>query len=425
MNNVKIYKIILILFLTVLLSSSFIVAKGGKGKKQIHKKRPFYIETHLFQKDSTFICYLSYKITLNNLQFVKESNQYSSGYSVNFELYRNKKFVKRIFGNGKVVTSNYSSTNSENLYHEGVISFPICKGEVLIKPSIKLNNTDIEAIIEPVEILVDSTQTYIPIFVRSNKVLCDSAKYELANFQNSLPFSETEYDMLLPIDVNNENKISIAILQQSKIILEKEIVDYEYLNKRITDCGNKIVLKSNSKLPLLKFAKLNFINRKLIEGEFEIELKIGEKARRFTSSVFWSNKPKSLGNIDDAIEYLEIIGLENSVDSLLNFSDDEKYKALFDFWKRFDSDTSTTFNSVFNEFYSRIDIVKNEFNSLGKNDALRTDRGRTYILYGKPSSIERTFNDVYDVIEIWDYKELNEKFYFSDKTGTGKFERIN
>ncbi len=423
MNNIKTYKTFSILLLTLYLFNSSIAQKG-REENTIPKKRPLYIETHLFSKDSTFICYLSYKIPLNNLLFVKENNYYSSGYSVNFELYKNNKFVKRVFGNGEVVTLSYSNTKNEKLYHEGVISFPIDDGEFSIKPSITLNNTGIEARIKPIKFLVDSSQTAKPIFVKNTKVKCNSVKYELVNFQNSLPFSEIEYAMLLPIDVENEEKISIIISQQNKIIFEKEIIDFEYLNPNITNCENKILLGSNSKLPLLKFAKLNFINRKLVEGMFEIELRIGEKIQKFQSPVLWSDKPKSLDNIEDAIEYLEIIGLENSADSLFDFSEDEEYQVLFDFWKRFDADTSTTFNSVFSEFYSRIDIVKNEFNSLGKKDALKTDRGRTYIFYGKPSSIERTFNDVYDIIEIWDYKELNEKIYFSDKTGTGKFERI-
>ena len=81
----------------------------------------------------------------------------------------------------------------------------------------------------------------------------------------------------------------------------------------------------------------------------------------FTSPVLWYNKPKSLTNIEHAIEYLEIIGFKNSVDDLLDFSDEEEYHALFDFWRKFDDDDSTAFNPVFDEFYSRIDFVVNKF----------------------------------------------------------------
>ncbi len=423
MNNIKIYRFILILFLVLFLLNSS-VAQRGKGENQIQKKRPFYIETHLFQNDSTFTCYISYKIPLNNLLFVKEDNYYSSGYSVNFEFYKDDKFIKRAFGNGDVVTNSYSNSISEKIFHEGVIYIDISEGKYLIKPSVKLNNTDIEARIKPIELIVDTMQIYKPIFVKKEKLLCDSVQYKLVNFQSTLPFSDSEYDMLLPIGNNMQDEVLVKVSQDGKEVLSQTITEFEYLNKNIFDCKKGVVLKNSLTLPLSKFVKLNFINQKLVEGKFEIELKLGKEINTFQSHVFWYNKPKSLDIVEDAIEYLEIIGFSNSADSLLDVSEDEEYQALFSFWKKFDTDTSTTYNSVFNEFYSRIDIVKKEFNSLGKNDALRTDRGITYIIYGKPDSIERKFNDVYDIIEIWDYKNLNEKIYFSDITGTGKFKRI-
>ena len=54
----------------------------------------------------------------------------------------------------------------------------------------------------------------------------------------------------------------------------------------------------------------------------------------------------------------------------------------------------------------------------------KNDRGKTYLIYGEPDKIERTYSDVYNVLEVWIYNSMNEKIYFSDKTGTGKFERI-
>jgi len=115
---------------------------------------------------------------------------------------------------------------------------------------------------------------------------------------------------------------------------------------------------------------------------------------------------------------------QEKADSLLNLTEEKEYNALYNFWKKYDDDTLTEFNSVFDQFYSRIDYVKKEFNSVGKKDAIETDRGKTYINFGKPDNIIRTFNEVNDVIEVWEYNALNKKIYFSDKTGTGKFERI-
>jgi len=77
-----------------------------------------------------------------------------------------------------------------------------------------------------------------------------------------------------------------------------------------------------------------------------------------------------------------------------------------------------------NLLMEKIDFAKEEFNSLSKDDGLDTDRGKTYILYGEPDKIERTYSDIFNVLEVWIYNSMNEKIYFSDKTGTGKFIRI-
>jgi GWxTD domain-containing protein len=423
LNKEKIYKI-LIVFLLAIFLSNLLVAQKRKKFNQNPTNNPFYLETHVIPLDSSFMCYLSYRITYNNLLFVKENSHYSSGYSVTFEIYEDTKFIKRVIGNGKVSAKTYANTINENLYHDGLISFEIKEGNYLIKPSIILNNTAIEARIKPIKFVVDSNQINMPIFVKSEKPSCNNAKYQLVNFQNSLPFSNSKFDMLIPIYQEINNKIRVEILQNEKQIFDKEITEYKLLNPNITVCNGKIVLNNNSNSPLIKFYKVSFVNQKLIEGEFEVKLKIGDENINFTAPVVWYDKPRSLLDTKKAIEYLEIIGFKQQADSLLDFSEEDEYKVLFDYWRKLDDDSTTSFNTIFDEFYRRIDYVKNQFNSLGENDGVDTDRGKIYVFYGKPDNIERTFNDINNVIEIWEYKSINKKIYFSDKTGTGKFKRI-
>ena len=166
------------------------------------------------------------------------------------------------------------------------------------------------------------------------------------------------------------------------------------------------------------------MNKNLIEGDARIHISSESIQLEFDTKVFWNDKPRSLFNSEYAIEAINLIGYNSVADSLLDISDDEQYQALFNFWSRFDDDKSNSFNEVFDEYYSRIDFVNKEYNSLNKNDGLKNDRGKTYLIYGEPDKIERTYSDVYNVLEVWIYNSMNEKIYFSDKTGTGKFERI-
>ncbi len=422
MDNKKIYKVRVILFLAILIFNiSF--AQKGRDNNLVSQILPVYIETHTFPTDLSYVCYLSYRIPFSNLLFVREGEQYSSGYTLSFELYKKDKFIKRFFVKEKVLTKKYSNTLSSSLYDNGVTSFEMSEGDYLIKPVLSLSNTDIEVKIEPIKLRIDSAQVLKPIFVKT-MMKCESSKYQLANFQSHLPYSENKFNLLLPIISSEERPVNISILQGGKTILEEKITKYEKLNPIILECDEKVSIGRNSELPLVNFAKIDFVNKKLMEGKFEIKVKVGEKKKVFNSVVVWHNKPKSLGDVEKAIEYLEIIGYKKEADSLSKFSDEQQYQALFNFWKKFDDDTTTTFNAVFDEFYSRIDVAQKKFNSLNKKDALATDRGLTYILYGKPDSVKRTFNNIYDVIEVWEYKSMNKKIYFSDKTGTGKFERM-
>ena len=181
---------------------------------------------------------------------------------------------------------------------------------------------------------------------------------------------------------------------------------------------------NRNNLELIKYFRVNFINRNLIEGEAKIFVNTESSEYQFDINVFWNDKPKSLYDITSAIKALKIIGYNDAVDSLLDVSDNEQNRALLNFWNKFDSDKSTSYNELFTEFYSRIDYAKENFSSLRKDDGIKTDRERTFILFGKPDKIERTYTEVDNIVEIWTYNSLNEKIYFSDITGTGKFIRI-
>ncbi|MDA3860523.1 MAG: hypothetical protein PF445_04800, partial [Melioribacteraceae bacterium] len=157
---------------------------------------------------------------------MKKNSHYSSGYSITFEIFENEQFVKRIIVNGSEVAQNYDNTITKKQYHEGFITNDINKGNFQVKPLLMLNNTVIEANIKPIQLIIDSTQIFKPIFVKRINSLCDSSKHQLVNFQNSVPFSESEFDMLIPIYSNIENSITLKILQNNKTILTKEVSGY-------------------------------------------------------------------------------------------------------------------------------------------------------------------------------------------------------
>jgi GWxTD domain-containing protein len=73
------------------------------------------------------------------------------------------------------------------------------------------------------------------------------------------------------------------------------------------------------------------------------------------------------------------------------------------------------------EYYERIDYAINNFSTITGILGIQTDRGSTYVRFGKPTSIERSTNGEGKVSESWFYSKLNKYFYFVDERGTGEF----
>ena len=68
------------------------------------------------------------------------------------------------------------------------------------------------------------------------------------------------------------------------------------------------------------------------------------------------------------------------------------------------------YNFALKEYYSRVDYTIKNFTSLKGRKGAESDRGRIYIIYGKPTSTERNYNEKNETIEIWKYASINKIF---------------
>jgi len=117
---------------------------------------------------------------------------------------------------------------------------------------------------------------------------------------------------------------------------------------------------------------------------------------------------------------------------------EEKERFIESFWQHRDSESQTSWNEFKEEHYRRIAYSNENFHS-GQN-GWRTDRGRIYIVFGPPTSIERHPTGVTHLrplkegggitttypFEKWYYNHLENigsgiEVEFVDKTGTGEY----
>jgi GWxTD domain-containing protein len=100
------------------------------------------------------------------------------------------------------------------------------------------------------------------------------------------------------------------------------------------------------------------------------------------------------------------------------YTDEEREQFIEAFWRRRDPSPDTEKNEYRDEYYERIGYANQNF-AFGDIAGWRTDRGRTYILYGAPGEKRKTASG-----EIWKYGYIpgqgaGIEFEFVDVSGTG------
>ena len=166
-------------------------------------------------------------------------------------------------------------------------------------------------------------------------------------------------------------------------------------------------------------------------GEYRLELEITDddtkdKAYAKTTFIIYRS-PMDLRfvSFDKAVDMLRMIATNKEIKKLKKVSQQNRQVALKNFWKSKDPTPGTLENEYMVEFYSRINYVNKAFEAPGK-EGWKTDRGKIYIRFGTPDTINRaTANYGWEKYEMWIYHEQNKRYVFVDKFGFGDYNLVN
>lgn len=148
------------------------------------------------------------------------------------------------------------------------------------------------------------------------------------------------------------------------------------------------------------------------------------KARGITTKailVRWSGLPRSVADLDLAIEQLRYIAKEGETSTLRAAETPEQKQKLFlEFWKKRDPNPNTPRNERMEEFYGRVQYANKHFKHY--IEGWRTDMGMIYIMFGPPNNVERhPFEVDSKPYEVWSYYDISYSFVFYDQTGFGDY----
>ncbi|MGQ9819693.1 MAG: GWxTD domain-containing protein [Candidatus Kapaibacteriales bacterium] len=137
----------------------------------------------------------------------------------------------------------------------------------------------------------------------------------------------------------------------------------------------------------------------------------------FDFQIRWEETPLSLRNIQYAIDLMYYILTDKEFKTLMDKKKSELSTSFFETWRKFDTDTTTLFNEAMEEYYNRVDFAYFNFQTIDEPDGAKTDRGKVYILFGKPSSISRELEKNGKVNEVWNYSTMHQSFTFVSQDG--------
>lgn len=203
------------------------------------------------------------------------------------------------------------------------------------------------------------------------------------------------------------------------------IVKYE-----VTNDANEIVFNDrNAFIPeeMVWPCIINLSERMKQAGRFKLDIEVTqkgtsiEKSEKFSAA--WRHVKTEKLDIRQAIKPLKNYVSNKDWRWLQDASIDEKEKWFDNYWGSRDPTPETDKNELMDEFYERVEFANYYFtiNALDK-DGWDTDRGKVYVKYGQPTSVDRHVQELnVPPYEIWFYATIDRRYVFEDQSGFGDY----
>ena len=208
------------------------------------------------------------------------------------------------------------------------------------------------------------------------------------NKQYSSHKSIFDQSLALNVIINKESEID----GDYNLKIKSNLIEKSFLFQRANDLN--LVLEIDLKTFLEDLYNIQIIKNKTVVSEQTIIVQN------------WGI-PFSLKELNFALIPFKILLSENQIKlfDLQSFNDKVRY--FYDYWQEKVS-SKDAYNPLMLEYYKRVDYsILNYSNKL--DSGWETDRGKTYILYGKPINLTRQIEGNRE-FEIWEYRTFRKTF---------------
>jgi GWxTD domain-containing protein len=164
---------------------------------------------------------------------------------------------------------------------------------------------------------------------------------------------------------------------------------------------------------------------KIRQSRYEVTVTFPDSSSSTTSfGTRWLDMPRSLTDLEIATLPLQYLLQEKEYGELRRGSRTTRIKKFEAFWSSKDPTPETAFNEMMAEFYRRVDHTISAYRTLKEPNGSLTDRGKIFILYGRPTTTDRQLRPGTVPKEIWTYDNLKKTFIFEDPRRQGEYSLV-
>ena len=259
---------------------------------------------------------------------------------------------------------------------------------------------------------------------------------------SAISYNSSNANILLLVSYKNENSNFKYIIRKLDNIEprfsfgKKDLVYNANLKPEsgkvleLDDNSSEYALKTNSynnSELIFSILEIDIENKNMIPGNYQLFVVHPEikDTFKFNFSINWFEQPMSLNNPIISAEIMYFVLNDKEFEKLKDTDNDLKFDAINDYWKSKDPTTNTNYNEAMAEYYKRVDYSNENFKSNVDEFGAKSERGKIYILYGKPDKTETQPKSDY-TLELWTYNKIKKEFVFeSSPSGVYKLIQIN
>ena len=399
------------------------VRDGDRRTHPMMQANLFHFDTHVMATDHPdtvkLACYS--QIAYDLLQFVKKDSMYKALYELSIRIHDKKdELVAENIGSRTIKVDGFSETNRRDLISQDKRIFKLTPGEYTL-------------MVELVDYQVDRPyRMTIPLEIPNYwESTLSATEIQFYHASESNENTEKEPFPVFPPVRGQTDEAFVAAFH----IFSDGTANHLNVKKTVTNLARQTVFADSSIVPVqsrIQSMRMGLQMPLAYPGKYMLSVALSDgKNTKTIERPFYvrvGNDAESNEVVEEPAEPLLLVMEGKDFSRIRELPAQERDAEVKAFWKQMDPEPDTKENAVKDEFYRRVAFANQNYPPLKGNDpGWKTDRGKTYVLYGSPADVgyHSFMKKNADAVEVWTYPNIQRTFIFEYKLKDGDYRLVS